>query len=127
MSIALTCRDQSLGFSQTDDFLVADGQLTIKPQPSDVLDALVVAQLRRQGLQMRYATRLGRWLEVGLDLSVALQDLRALMAPLEQKAHTGLKLRARTFESSEAAQTDTVSWCMLILRRCTHEALKPWL
>ena len=89
--------------------------------------SLVVAQLRRQGLQIRYATRLGRWLEVGLDLSVALQDLRALMAPLEQKAHTGLKLRARTFESSEAAQTDTVSWCMLILRRCTHEALKPWL
>ncbi len=27
--------------SQTDDFLVKDGQLTIKPQPSDVLDALV--------------------------------------------------------------------------------------
>ncbi|MER8846786.1 NACHT domain-containing protein [Mesorhizobium australicum] len=27
--------------SRTDEFLVADGQLTIKPQPSDVLDALV--------------------------------------------------------------------------------------
>ena len=89
--------------------------------------ALVVAQLRRQGLQIRYATRLGRWLEVALDLSVALQDLRALMAPLEQKAHSSLKLRARTFETSEAAQADTISWCVLILRRCTHEALKPWL
>lgn len=88
---------------------------------------LVAAQLRRQGLQIRYATRAGRWLEVGLDLSTALQDLRALMAPMEHQAHSSLKLRARTFETSEAAQADTVSWCMLILRRCTHEALKPWL
>lgn len=89
--------------------------------------SLVVAQLRRQGLQIRYATRLGRWIEVGLDLTLALQDLRALTAPLEEKAHTKLKLRALVFEASEAMQADTVSWCMLILRRCTHEALKPWL
>jgi hypothetical protein len=30
-----------LAVSRTDDFLVAGGQITIKPQPSDVLDALV--------------------------------------------------------------------------------------
>ncbi len=89
--------------------------------------ALVAAQLRRQGLQLRYATRAGRWLEVALDLCAALHDLRVLMAPLEQRARTGLKLRAQTFETSEAAQADTVSWCVLIMRRCAHEALKPWL
>lgn len=89
--------------------------------------SLVAAQLRRQGLQIRYATRAGRWLEVGLDLSVALQDLRTLMAPMEQHARSSIKLRARTFETSEAAQADTVGWCMLILRRCAHEATKPWL
>lgn len=41
--------------SQTDDFLVADGQLTIKPQPSDVLDALVSHHLLvRAGEPVRY-------------------------------------------------------------------------
>ncbi|MER8732847.1 hypothetical protein NKH28_23925 [Mesorhizobium sp. M1227] len=41
--------------SQTDEFLVADGQLTIKPQPSDVLDALVSHHLLvRTGEPVRY-------------------------------------------------------------------------
>lgn len=89
--------------------------------------ALVASQLRRQGLQLRYATRAGRWLELALDLCAALHDLRELMRPLEERARSSLQLRARTFETSEAAQYDTVSWCLLILRRCAHEHLKPWL
>jgi hypothetical protein len=41
--------------SQTDEFLVADGQLTAKPQPSDVLDALVSHHLLvRTGEPVRY-------------------------------------------------------------------------
>ncbi|WP_245519448.1 MULTISPECIES: hypothetical protein [unclassified Mesorhizobium] len=41
--------------SQTDEFLVADGQLTIKPQPGDVLDALVSHHLLvRTGVPVRY-------------------------------------------------------------------------
>ena len=88
---------------------------------------LVAAQLRRQGLQLRYATRAGRWIEVALDVSAALHDLRALMSPLEGQARSSLRLRARHFETSDASQVDTIGWCLLILRRCAHEALKPWL
>ena len=41
--------------SRTDDFLIADGQLTIKPQPSDVLDSLVSHHLLvRTGEPFRY-------------------------------------------------------------------------
>lgn len=41
--------------SRTDEFLVANGQLTIKPQPSDVLDALVSHHLLvRTGEPVRY-------------------------------------------------------------------------
>src|SRR6185437_10906068 len=41
--------------SHTDDLLVADGQLTIKPQPSAVLDALVSHHLLvRTGEPVRY-------------------------------------------------------------------------
>jgi hypothetical protein len=89
--------------------------------------ALVSSQLRQQGVQLRYPTRAGRWIEAALDLSAALHDLRILTAPLEQQARSSLKLRARTFETSPAAQADTVSWCLLILRRSAHEHLKPWL
>ena len=47
--------DARRSVSQTDDFLVADGQLTIKPQPSDVLDALVRHHLLvRTGEPFRY-------------------------------------------------------------------------
>jgi hypothetical protein len=88
---------------------------------------LVAAQLRRQGLQLRYATRAGRWIEVALDVSAALHDLRVLMSPLEGQSRSSLRLRAQYFETSDAAQVDTVGWCLLILRRCALEALKPWL
>jgi len=89
--------------------------------------ALVAAQMRRQGVQLRYASRAGRWIEVALDLCATLHDLRVLMQPLEERARSSLKLRALAFENSEAVQADTVSWCLLILRRCTHEHVKPWL
>ena len=89
--------------------------------------ALVCAQLLREGLHLRYPTRGGRWIELALDLGAAVHDLRAMMAPLEQRARTSLRLRAETFETSEACRTDTISWCVLILRRCAHEHLRPWL
>jgi len=38
---SITDTNARRSISRTDDYLVADGQLTIKPQPSDVLDALV--------------------------------------------------------------------------------------
>lgn len=89
--------------------------------------AAVCAQLHREGLQRRYPTRGGRWIEIACDLSAALHDLRALMSPLEQAARISPKLRAEAIEASEAAHADTISWCVLILRRSTHEHLKPWL
>ena len=52
-SISETAARRSV--SQTDDFLVADGQLTIKPQPSHVLDALASHHLLvRTGEPVRY-------------------------------------------------------------------------
>lgn len=89
--------------------------------------AAVCAQVHRQGLQLRYPTRGGRWIELARDLSAALHDLRTVTAPLEQSARVSLKLRAEAFEASEAAQIDTISWCVLILRRSVHEHLRPWL
>ena len=89
--------------------------------------ALVAAQIRQQGIQLRYPTRAGRWIEVALDLCGALHDMRALMQPLEVKACSSLKLRAIAFEASHAVQSDTISWCLLILRRSAHEHVKPWL
>lgn len=89
--------------------------------------AVVAAQLHQQGLALRYPTRGGRWIELALDLCATLQDLRELMSPLEQQARSGLKLRAQAFETSAAAQTDTVSWCLLILRRSALEHVAPWL
>ena len=52
---SITDTNARRSISQTDDFLVADGQLTIKPQPSDVLDALVRHHLLvRTGEPVRY-------------------------------------------------------------------------
>ena len=89
--------------------------------------AAVCAQVHREGLQLRYPTRGGRWIELACDLSTALHDLRALLAPLDQQARISPKLRALAAEASEAAHTDTISWCVLILRRAAHAHLNPWL
>ena len=52
---SITDTNARRSISQTDDFLVADGQLTIKPQPSDVLDALASHHLLvRTGEPLRY-------------------------------------------------------------------------
>ena len=52
---SITDSNARRSISQTDEFLVADGQLTIKPQPSDVLDALVSHHLLvRTGEPVRY-------------------------------------------------------------------------
>lgn len=52
---SITDTNARRSISQTDDFLVSDGQLTIKPQPSDVLDALVCHHLLvRTGEPLRY-------------------------------------------------------------------------
>ncbi|MBE1707074.1 MULTISPECIES: NACHT domain-containing protein [Mesorhizobium] len=52
---SITDTNARRSISQTDEFLVADGQLTIKPQPSDVLDALVSHHLLvRTGKPVRY-------------------------------------------------------------------------
>lgn len=52
---SITDTNARRSISQTDDFLVTDGQLTIKPQPSDVLDALVSHHLLvRTGEPLRY-------------------------------------------------------------------------
>lgn len=52
---SITDTNARRSISQTDEFLVADGQLTIKPQPSDVLDALVSHHLLvRTGEPIRY-------------------------------------------------------------------------
>ncbi|MER9225788.1 hypothetical protein NKI39_09035 [Mesorhizobium sp. M0664] len=52
---SITDTNARRSISQTDEFLVADGQLTIKPQPSDVLDALVSHHLLvRTGEPVRY-------------------------------------------------------------------------
>ncbi|MGO6689699.1 NACHT domain-containing protein [Rhizobium leguminosarum] len=76
--------------AQTDEFLVADGQLTIKPQPSDVLDALVSHHLLvRTGEPVRYrfqhqqfqewyaSTDVERAMLEGVDDADALQKLKA--------------------------------------------------
>lgn len=52
---SITDSNARRSISRTDDFLVADGQLTIKPQPRDVLDALVSHHLLvRTGEPLRY-------------------------------------------------------------------------
>jgi hypothetical protein len=52
---SITDSNARRSISQTEEFLVADGQLTIKPQPSDVLDALVSHHLLvRTGEPVRY-------------------------------------------------------------------------
>ncbi len=52
---SITDTNARRSISQTDEFLVAEGQLTIKPQPSDVLDALVSHHLLvRTGEPVRY-------------------------------------------------------------------------
>lgn len=89
--------------------------------------ALVLSQLRQQGVQARYPTRHGRWIEVAADLAATLDDLRSLQAPLDASLRGALPLRARNFETSESTQRDTVAWCVLILRRSAHAHLAPWL
>ncbi|MER9615552.1 hypothetical protein [Mesorhizobium sp. M0207] len=52
---SITDTNARRSISQTDEFLVAEGQLAIKPQPSDVLDALVSHHLLvRTGEPVRY-------------------------------------------------------------------------
>lgn len=52
---SITDYDARRSVAQTDELLVADGQLTIKPQPSEVLDALVSHHLLvRTGDPVRY-------------------------------------------------------------------------
>lgn len=89
--------------------------------------ALVSSQLRQQGVQPRYATGQGRWIEVAVDLAAALDDVRSLEAPLERAASGGQELKARAFEIGDAVCNDVVGWCLLILRRCAHAHLSPWL
>lgn len=87
--------------SQTDDFLVADGQLTIKPQPSHVLDALVSHHLLvRSGEPVRYRFQHQQFQEWYASKEVEramLASVRGAGALQELKANI---LNAKTWEES---------------------------
>jgi hypothetical protein len=84
--------------SQTDEFLVADGQLTIKPQPSDVLDALVSHHLLvRTGEPVRYRFHHQQFQEWYASKAVE----RAMLASVSD---------ARALQSLKAEILNSVPW-----------------
>jgi hypothetical protein len=116
---SITDSNARRSISRTDDFLVADGQLTIKPQPRDVLDALVSHHLlvrtgeplryrfQHQQFQEWYASKdVERAMFEGVGDANALQKLKAEIldaTPWEEPSRFAVERMARGDERQQNA------------------------